>query len=63
MGRRVLFYALIRQAPNTPTGKWEDAYVVAHYSNGDVRYWYPEDVGYKSARVKALAPAYGRKEI
>lgn len=48
---KVLFYALFKVNPQYK----QDAYVVAHYSNGSIRYWYPEDRGFKSAKAKALA--------
>lgn len=56
--KTALFYALFRQAPNTLGEEWTDAYVVAHYSDGSVRYWYPEERGFTAAKSKALNEAH-----
>jgi hypothetical protein len=50
MRKYVLYYAAFYDAPDYK----KVAYVMAQYSDGSVRYWYPKDRGFRSAKAKAL---------
>lgn len=50
MRKRALYYCIFFEPPDFK----DVAYVMAQYSDGDMRYWYPEDRGFKSAKYKAL---------
>ncbi len=32
----------------------KNCYVCAHYANGQIKYWYPDTKGFKSAKAKAM---------
>jgi hypothetical protein len=48
MRKTVIYYMIIN-----PYNKY-NTYVKASYSDGSIKYWYPETRGYKSAKNKAM---------
>ena len=48
MKRSIVYYMVVNPYDKNNT------YVKASYTDGSIKYWYPQDVGYRSAKAKAM---------